>query len=250
METVQIQCGSCHRVMAINVEHLGSQVHCPHCQAIVQAPPRTTVPNAGVRTPAQGAVQAEIGESESIFAGPEASDDIFGGTPRRATVEMPDLPPTVDAPLPDLTPAGHHQVTSLPSTPRPQSHASSLEQTIARRCSTRPLPSPLPGPIPRRARTSTPAIVHWQRCSGAFDKPSSMAPILLIFLIPYAILATLVIAYLLYIQGRSYDPLESCPTPGPRTAVRACRNGLPTIRRCQPGSGPGSMNRCASAAYR
>ena len=40
METVQMRCGNCNRMMAISVEHLGGQVHCPHCQAIVETPPR------------------------------------------------------------------------------------------------------------------------------------------------------------------------------------------------------------------
>src|SRR5262245_22864240 len=80
METVQIQCGSCRRLMAVQVEHLGSQVHCPHCQAIVQAPPaRPSGPTADAR-----------GEHDmtSIFAG-DAAEDIFPAGPRPPAVEMP-----------------------------------------------------------------------------------------------------------------------------------------------------------------
>src|SRR5262249_13946317 len=68
METVQIQCGSCSRVMAVSVEHLGSQGHWPHCQAVGQAPPAKLARN-------------RENDTESIFAGPELADDIFGGGP-------------------------------------------------------------------------------------------------------------------------------------------------------------------------
>jgi phage FluMu protein Com len=38
METVQLQCGNCKKLMAIGVEHLGEQVQCPHCKSVVQTP--------------------------------------------------------------------------------------------------------------------------------------------------------------------------------------------------------------------
>ena len=41
METVQLKCGHCKKVMAIGVEHLGGQVRCPHCKGVVQTPPRS-----------------------------------------------------------------------------------------------------------------------------------------------------------------------------------------------------------------
>ena len=80
METVQIQCGSCKRVMAVSVAHLGSQVHCPHCQAIVQTPPPR---------PQAADVRADDGDTESIFAAPEMTDDIFNSGPSGPLVEMP-----------------------------------------------------------------------------------------------------------------------------------------------------------------
>jgi hypothetical protein len=39
MDIIQLQCGHCQQVMAISVAHLGQQVHCPHCQGVVQTPP-------------------------------------------------------------------------------------------------------------------------------------------------------------------------------------------------------------------
>ena len=38
METVQLPCKHCGRLMAVSVQHMGMQVHCPHCQGIVQVP--------------------------------------------------------------------------------------------------------------------------------------------------------------------------------------------------------------------
>src|SRR5215471_17236419 len=87
METVTMQCGHCGQIMAISTEHLGSQVHCPHCQAIVQTqiePPRTPCP-----------AEPEIGglpgatESDSIFGPPEPSDDLFGAEAPPPKIEIP-----------------------------------------------------------------------------------------------------------------------------------------------------------------
>jgi len=37
MQTVQFQCGKCRGLMAVVIDHLGRQVRCPHCQAVVVA---------------------------------------------------------------------------------------------------------------------------------------------------------------------------------------------------------------------
>src|SRR5260370_4430232 len=77
--------------MAISTEHLGTQVHCPHCMEIVQAPPPAS---AG---PEPKEIKgADSREGESIFAAP-SDEDIFGGSPK-AQVEMPD-PPPLPAPM-------------------------------------------------------------------------------------------------------------------------------------------------------
>ncbi len=103
METVQFECGTCHRVMAVSLEHLGAQVHCPHCQTIVQAPPAGT-PSSSLKD------GGDIGrEGESIFAGPAPTDDIFNSPPSGPKIEMPvaNESPTLadysaDAPLPRI----------------------------------------------------------------------------------------------------------------------------------------------------
>src|SRR4051794_39093336 len=106
MQTVQLQCGNCQKIMGISLEHLGSQVHCPHCRAVVQTPPRSSVvpppappipdppplPDAGTEMFAPPP-PVDVSERESIFgASEEVGEDLFGG-PEQPKVEMPPEPP-------------------------------------------------------------------------------------------------------------------------------------------------------------
>src|SRR5947208_2817375 len=104
METVQLQCGHCKKVMAISVEYLGGQVQCPHCKGVVQTPAR--MPTAAAAPPPAPAPDLELQPHESIFAGAEASDAVLGETPA-PQVEMPirdEPPPSVETePDADLT---------------------------------------------------------------------------------------------------------------------------------------------------
>src|ERR1022692_525632 len=106
METVQLQCGNCHKVMAISTEHLGGQVRCPHCQAVVQTPPRQQPPPPPAPMPAEVFTpRVDSAEVESIFAPEEPSDDLFGASPQRTHVEMPpENPPPEPARYPAETP--------------------------------------------------------------------------------------------------------------------------------------------------
>src|SRR5438105_99469 len=96
METVQLQCGSCNKLMAISTQHLGGQVRCPHCKAVVQAPPRPTQPAPAqpqpVEEPPAEFAATPLGEPrdvESIFSPAEPTDDLFDAGPQRPLVEMP-----------------------------------------------------------------------------------------------------------------------------------------------------------------
>ncbi len=155
METVQLQCGNCQQLMAIGVEHLGGQVQCPHCQSVVQTPPRSP----DLTPPAPALPNMELQQRESIFASAEASDMVMGSAPS-PKVEMP----AADAPTPEAS-AAFTQFKSRPV------HSSGIVSLIA-----------------------------------------------LIFLIPYAIVITAFVIYLLLTQGARHDPYEYLrdPVPNPK----------------------------------
>lgn len=174
VQTVQLQCGNCSNMMAISVEHLGAQVQCPHCAAVVQTPPRSSVepgPDpAGMAPPPpapppppppqyqppqfQPSVPViEVAERESIFSDPEPSDDLFGGSSG----------PTVQMPEPAAAPQHYHQSVAVAEEPEEeQADLSAMRNRMAQE-----------------------------------RKSSGFAPTLLVFLVPYAIFTTGFIAYLL-----------------------------------------------------
>src|SRR5579864_1517155 len=88
METVQLQCGNCGKVMAISTEHLGGQVRCPHCLAVVQTP-APQKPAGEMQSPPMLPPPIETAEVESIFSPAAPTDDIFDAGPQRPLVEMP-----------------------------------------------------------------------------------------------------------------------------------------------------------------
>jgi hypothetical protein len=210
METVQVQCGSCGRVMAISVEHLGSQVHCPHCQAIVQAP------SAGTPAPAPAPeIAGEDGETASIFAGPDVGDDIFNSGPSGPFVEMP----LEKSSSPPPAPVSEEPMGTKPWLPGPKvADFNSNKITDEFTQSVEPPPAPAwtdDARVAEEGPADQANLAALQR--RRVEKKSALAAVLLIFLVPYAILATLVIAYLLYHQGRAYDdPLERLPDPNPK----------------------------------
>src|ERR1700738_812024 len=208
METVQIQCGSCKRVMAVSVAHLGSQVHCPHCQAIVQAPPPRPTPRAAD-------VRADDGDTESIFAAPEMTDDIFNSGPSGPLVEMP-LEQIKSSPDDE---AGADSGTLAYIAPRVEARKHDADNDSDERTEAISPPSP-PWTESSTVAEAGPgddgphAESHLETLAPRrVAKSSSLAPILLIFLIPYALLATGVIVYLFLQlnQGRAFDPLERLP---------------------------------------
>ena len=78
------------------------------------------------------------------------------------------------------------------------------------------------------------------------DEPSMFVPILLLFLIPYAIATTGFIAWLLYSQHKNFDPLERLPDPKPSEGgPRQIKHDLEP-RTC----GRRSGKRCESATWR
>ncbi len=100
MDIIQLKCGHCQQVMAISVAHLGQQVHCPHCQGVVQTPP----PSA-----------------------PSSSVDLTepGGFPGSPTTDQAPIPRAESAPAPqvDATMAMDSAGAAAPSTPDSSSQA-------------------------------------------------------------------------------------------------------------------------------
>jgi hypothetical protein len=186
VQTVQLQCGSCSNMMAISVEHLGAQVQCPHCAAVVQTPPRSALgPPPGpdpqgaafsppqYQPPMQMPPPAPPPERESIFAEPEPTDDLFGAD-HGPKVRMPDANPGI---LDD------------PATGKAGEDEEPVDLTAM------------------RSRMSQ------ERKAG------SLAPTLLIFFIPYAIFTTLFLAYLLY-NWPKLEAFEWLPDPKKSNAAR------------------------------
>ncbi|MBX9681309.1 MAG: hypothetical protein K2X38_21340 [Gemmataceae bacterium] len=90
METIQLQCGNCKNMMAISTEHLGAQVQCPHCQAVLQTPPPPSAPAPTPPPPREPAIPTfRRPERDSIFSEPEPVDDLFGAGDPPPRVELP-----------------------------------------------------------------------------------------------------------------------------------------------------------------
>ena len=184
METVQLQCGHCGKVMAISVEHLGGQVRCPHCLSVVQTPPRQTSASGPAPAPIEIVPpKIEPWEVESIFSAEAPSEDVFDAGPQKPLVEMPvDVPPPVAAHAPQPSPL-FAEAPAAPETPSAESDAAGLAAL-------------------RRSRP-------------IFDK-SYGAFIALVFFVPYSVISTGIIAYLLFLLSRGGAPLEDLPDPAPK----------------------------------
>ena len=181
METVQLQCGSCMNMMAISAEHLGQQVQCPHCQAVVQTPPASAFglappgPDPTVSAPPSYASEpppiSVPEQPESIFAEAEPSDDLFDEAPRTPKVHMPD----------DNHEAEHAAVA--------------VEEAE------------------EEEEYEEPADLSAMRARLASARQSSsVAPTILVFLVPYAICTTGFIAYLL-MNWPTIERLDYLPDP-------------------------------------
>jgi hypothetical protein len=231
MQTVQFQCGSCGKMMAVGVEHLGAQVHCPHCMAIVQAPSGAQAPPAptsGTATPSEEPipeihVRSPEVEEGSIF-GVNTEDDLF--TARGPEVEMPAAP--VAAP----TPAPPHFETGPPE----------LLPAVSN-------PTPAPDPDVAAGEAATEAFSpdqHWTDAAALADESalppqdlsrykqsrSMLVPMLLIFLIPYSVVCTgYIIWTLINPPGSSFDPLELLRDPKPGELHRRVPPEVPLPRK-------------------
>jgi hypothetical protein len=162
METVHLQCGNCKKLMAIRIEHLGGQVHCPHCRSVVQTPASIKPPEPRPMAPAPN---LDLDEHESVFSEQGSTDAVIGSSdePR---LEMP-APPRAETSF------------EAPPTSAPEMD----------------LPKFKPRPV--------------------YDR--SLLPVIgMIFLVPYALLTTAFLIYVIFFSsGRSADPFEYLRDPVP-----------------------------------
>lgn len=193
MQTVQLQCGNCSNMMAISVEHLGAQVQCPHCAAVVQTPPRSSLgplpgPDPSPPSPPAPPPPPPVRppEQESIFSEPEPSDDLFGGGGGSPKVEMPE--------------PAYGQNTRYASSPQPA-------YTEAAVAVEEPDDEPHADLSAMRSRLA------------AERKSSSFAPTLLVFLVPYAIFTSAFVAYLL-LTWPKIEHLDWLPDPNNKKAPK------------------------------
>ncbi len=220
MQIVNFQCGSCGKLMGVSAEHLGSQVHCPHCLAIVQAPAAPSASKTWKSHPAGGGpakgrpsdsdpveIHVEIPdarEQESIFTGPEEglSEDVFGGPPQ-PRLEIPESAPVMTRPpSPPAVPPGEpaaYPEPAYPELPTPPASA---------RIAAGPPPASADNELPAAALAPRPA------------RNSMVVPMLLIFLVPYSLFTTAYMVWSLLNPRRGFDPLERLPDPKGEGAPR------------------------------
>lgn len=202
MQIVNFQCGKCGKLMGVSAEHLGAQVHCPHCHEVVQAP-RASAPGPDPYSDIRIQIP-DIKEQESIFEGTEEgqSEDLFGG-PARPLVELPPestptLPPRDREPPAPTPPAS----TSYRSA-SPAAAAASAAMPDGREMHVAP---GLADAEPEAGADELPATKLTPRQAGN----SMLVPMLLVFLIPYCIFSTAYIVWIL-LNPRGFDPLERLP---------------------------------------
>jgi len=192
METTNIQCGACGQLIAVSNQHLGQQVQCPLCGAVIEAP--AAEPHFVPRLPPMS------NDEDSIFAPPEEEEDIFGRREEGPRVEMP----SGTALLPDAPPRPkirHEEVTeNMTTAPHIERHglAAGFEQPR----SSSDLASPGEGTVQRELATFT---------KRRPDNRGTFGALVMIFLVPYAIVITFALVYMIY--QRSQLGLGNLPDP-------------------------------------
>jgi phage FluMu protein Com len=206
METVTFNCSHCGKRMGVSKAHLGMQVHCPHCKGVVQSPapepPAPAPPEPASPPPLQAVVEppavepppveARAAEShapvapptDDIFA-PQEGSDIFGES-RPSGLEMPPAPP-IEAEL-------LHEPAPRPPVP---------DEAIQE-------PHENWYDAPKSARSQQPEEFAPPRYR---QKSSLLAPMLLMFLIPYSLVTTGYIAWMIVNRPRVPEGLELLPDP-------------------------------------
>jgi hypothetical protein len=231
MDTAQFTCGHCGKLMAVAAADLGRQVQCPHCQQVVEAPAQAEVPPESPADPVFTRPAAQ--EVESIFAPEDAGEDVFGSAPAPRLElppaeaappahEAPPPPAAVEAPLAEADGTQTWWESAAGPPPAAQQNGPA-EPTVT-------LPdSPWPAPASEApAEAPAPVVVHRPA------RPSHLGAMLLILLIPYAVMVTGALAYMVYLYRnlqqtyKAADPLEQMLDPAPKDGgPRRVQHDLP-----------------------
>ncbi len=226
MATVNFLCAFCNQMIAVGRDHLGQHVECPHCQQVIQvpadAPPADDIPAAAVLSPP--AVEEKEDLAHESLA--DHGDDIFG-SPTVVIPPVPELtsqgpPPDPVPPLSLELPPHIHEPAPAPldfaadRTSEAASHATDAAVMAAHSLDTTTAPTDAMSELPR------PTV----RAPAA--RGGSLGALLLIFLIPYAVVSSGTIVYLIYLVNQErnrpapFDPLELLRDPekaGPKQRV-------------------------------
>lgn len=197
MQIVNFQCGKCGKLMGVSAEHLGTQVHCPHCHEVVETPPPAPTPDSYAEVRVE---VPDIKEQESIFTSPEDEhgEDLFGA-PAKPLVELP----------PESAPQHAADHAQRPLSERHSQRADAFaEPRVAAT-----LPETLESPVDDGA--------HETLAPNATAAPkttrSMLGPTLLVLLIPYSLLTT---AYIVWSLFNARDAFENLRDTGKDGAPR------------------------------
>jgi hypothetical protein len=238
MDIVNIHCSDCGGLIGVRRQNFGRLVRCPLCQKAIlaTAPPAPAIDLQTAETELLEPIEVPMAreEEESIFAPPEtASDDLFGEAPAPVieipsdlTLEIPPSPSstanTTILPAPPEEPVSlettqpHLPAASAPASPQPvapppASAAVQDVEPLAFAAPTAPIPAVTEpegqfwdSPAQEAGKIAVPDTRRLRR-------PSMVVPILLIFLVPYSVLTTAFIVYMIVVQRSlqpHQDPLE------------------------------------------
>ncbi|HVS37860.1 MAG TPA: hypothetical protein VMS17_20040 [Gemmataceae bacterium] len=233
MQTVNFQCGNCNNLMAVGEDHLGQQVRCPHCQAVVLAP-TAPAPAPGAPAPAAPSPAAftmpSANEHEDIFAPPAPSDDLFGA-PEAPRLQLPTPtpppaapPPQTQSPTVSLDGAANAAAPPAPESlgatmtyPGPLPAAPPSDATVPSWMDAPAAPAPAPGPP---ATTDAAALAPADSIEPVVRKPRDSGGwfigLVFIPLVSYSLLATILVAYLFWrLSQQSAPPPAPLPPPNP-----------------------------------
>lgn len=208
METVTIQCGACGQVIAVSKEHLGQQVQCPLCGAVIEAPSPEPIPLPKL--------PVMVNDEDSIFAPPEEEEDIFGRREKGPEIQMPSETGMIADAIKVSPPRRDEATENLsPTFPRPYT-PSSLEVTQgldsnaqeAATITDRDPASELASFTPRRRASR-----------------GSLGAIVMIFLVPYSVVITIALGFMIY--QRSQFGLDRLPDPDTNGAPVRIRHNWP-----------------------